>query len=131
MDDTRGAWSDIPIEGWGRGFFRAWLIVSTIWIAFAVYLALVGLAGYMYWVGPWVLWYAHKYHVPHDKVYIDPEPKDCDFWHAPLGVKDCHYEELAWTVDLKTGRPIDLPTNEVARAFRYDSVHVSWTKKPH
>ena len=69
---------------WVRGFFRTWLMVSAIWTAFAVYLAFVGLAGYMYSIGPWVLWYARKYHVPHDKVYIDPELKDCNFWHWPV-----------------------------------------------
>ena len=125
MDDIRGAWSDIPIEGWGRGFFRAWLIVSTIWIAFAVYLALVGLAGYMYWVGPWVLWYAHKYHVPHDKVYIDPEPKDCDFDRTPVGFKDCHYERFVAV------RYAEYPEGKLP-AFERDlnlSVFVSWIKK--
>ena len=86
MDDIRGTRSDIPIEDyhWGRGFFRAWLIVSAIWIAFAGCLALVGLAGYVYWVEPWVLWYAHKNNVPPEKVYIDPELKDCNFWHWPV-----------------------------------------------
>jgi hypothetical protein len=59
-------------------------------------LVFVGIAAYIYWVGPWALWYAYKYHVPHDRVYIDPEPADCDFLHAPLGIKRCHYEKVVF-----------------------------------
>lgn len=26
------------------------------------------------------------------QLHVDAEPKDCDFLHAPLGSKSCHYE---------------------------------------
>jgi hypothetical protein len=28
-----------PSVSWGRGFFRAWLVLSAIWIGLAVYIA--------------------------------------------------------------------------------------------
>jgi hypothetical protein len=37
-------------------------------------------------------WYCAKYQVTPDKLHVDAEPKDCDFMHAPLGIKGCHYE---------------------------------------
>jgi len=61
--------------------------------------------------------------VPTDKVVMDAKPTDCDFMHAPLGNKDCHYEAAVTAVnaagdvvggdhapkyghDSQTGRPI-------------------------
>lgn len=114
-------------------------------------LVLVGIAAYICWVGPSVLWYSMQYHVSPDKVSIDPEPTDCDFWHAPIGLKGCHYERLVaaqlrdrsgkaeYRYDPKTGDLIDLRANEKASGAlrpsepdsnaRYDSVWVSWVKK--
>jgi hypothetical protein len=111
-------------------------------------LVFVGIAVYVYSVGGIsVVWYAAEYGVSTDRVYIDPEPTDCDFWRAPLGVKGCHYEKLVvghhaegsgtadYRYDSKTDQLIDLRTNEVAREPlrpskpRFDSVFVSWIKK--
>jgi hypothetical protein len=39
-------------------------------------------------------WYAVKYDVPVSHVIVEPEPHDCDFLHAPIGDKDCHYLEV-------------------------------------
>jgi hypothetical protein len=114
--------------------------------------AVIAVVAYVFWVGPSAVWYAFKYHVPTDKVDIAPKPTDCDLWHAPVGFKDCHYEKLVWAYspetsgraeyryDLNTHQLIDLRTNEVAQEplrpsksdsnVRYDSVHVSWQRKP-
>jgi hypothetical protein len=45
------------------------------------------------------LWYSIKYHVPVDRISIGKKPHDCDFWSAPIGRKNCHYEEQAgWSI---------------------------------
>lgn len=36
--------------------------------------------------------YVLAYHVDDDQVFVESEPSDCDFLHAPLGSKSCHYE---------------------------------------
>jgi hypothetical protein len=36
--------------------------------------------------------YAIQYGVNYDQVYMNDRPHDCNFLHAPLGDKDCHYE---------------------------------------
>lgn len=36
--------------------------------------------------------YSVQYDVPNEQITIDKEPKDCNFLHAPIGGKDCHYE---------------------------------------
>ncbi|MGA8692530.1 MAG: hypothetical protein WB689_01560, partial [Xanthobacteraceae bacterium] len=65
--------------------------MSTIkgWIRCLVFVAM---AICFYWVGPSV--YSIKYAVSADKIYVDPKPTDCDFWHAPLGKKGCHYQRV-------------------------------------
>jgi hypothetical protein len=63
---------------------------------------------------PTVLWYAAEYEVSPDKVHIVPKPTDCDFWHAPVGFKDCHYEKRV---------------TQVGPNAPYDPVWVSWVKK--
>lgn len=63
-------------------------VVRTIW----GWLVLIGIAAYIYWWGIDVVWYSAEYGVSTDKVHIDPKPTDCDFWHAPVGFKGCHYE---------------------------------------
>ena len=36
--------------------------------------------------------YSVQYDVTYDQVTIDKEPHDCNFLHAPIGGKGCHYE---------------------------------------
>ncbi len=43
------------------------------------------------WTDP--LKYAVIYGVKYGHVHINSEPKDCDFIHAPLGDKGCHYKK--------------------------------------
>jgi hypothetical protein len=53
-------------------------------------------------IGIWI-WYnggiektlfSLKYSVPPASVHVDPRPNDCDFTHAPLGDKGCHYKAV-------------------------------------
>lgn len=59
------------------------------------YLVIAGIAGWLYFVGFDATWYAVEYQVSPDKIHVDAKPKDCDFMHAPLGEKGCHYEAAA------------------------------------
>jgi hypothetical protein len=69
------------------------------------------------------IWYAAQYGVSFGDVLTDAKPKDCDFFRAPLGDKDCSYkahvrvynadgvlvaDENApkYGSDTKTGKPI-------------------------
>jgi len=108
----------------------------------------VGIAACSYWIGPNV--YAIKYSVSADRVFVDPKPTDCDFWHAPLGNKGCHYERIVtasyakggvradYRYDPKTDQLIELRANKNASDIRpgerdtnarFDSVLISWVKK--
>jgi hypothetical protein len=57
-------------------------------------LILIGfIAAAIYWFGgPAKLWLSLQYKVSPSAVSIDAPPADCDFVHAPLGSKGCHYE---------------------------------------
>jgi hypothetical protein len=87
------------------------------------FLVIAGIAGWLYFVGFNATWYAVEYKVSPEKIHIDAKPKDCDFMHAPLGNKECHYEAAVTAYnaagqvvggdgtpkyghDTKTGKPI-------------------------
>jgi hypothetical protein len=38
--------------------------------------------------------YSFEYNCPSDQVHRSPRPTDCDWGHAPLGDKDCHYKKI-------------------------------------
>lgn len=38
--------------------------------------------------------YQFEYNVRTDHVYLQKEPTDCDWGHAPIGNKDCHYDRV-------------------------------------
>jgi hypothetical protein len=117
------------------------------WIWGTIIVGSIAYAVYAFGFSP--LWYSLEYSVSPRKVYIDSKPTDCNFWHAPVGFKDCRYQRFVWTMgnggkpqyhyDIQTGRLIDLRTNEEASepllstkleaSYRADSVHVSWVKK--
>jgi len=89
----------------------------------------------------WPLKYALLNSVPYSQVKIDRKPKDCDWGHAPIGDKDCHYEaaisEVDWAIST-TGEPIvsydakktwsfadsPVPKATLPTAF----IYVSWNK---
>jgi hypothetical protein len=69
------------------------------------------------------LWYSFEYGVAFNDVQTDTKPTDCDFLHAPLGLKDCTYtphvkvfngegflvggeNAPSYGSDTKTGKPI-------------------------
>ena len=102
-------------EGDNVGTIRRWICAS----------AFVAITACFYWVGPSV--YSIKYAVSADKIYLDPKPPDCDFWHAPVGNKGCHYQNVVIVRDAKDVREIRRGEGDPNR--RFDSVLISWVKK--
>lgn len=62
------------------------------------------------------LFYSVVYSVKANHVSIEKKPVDCDWSHAPLGDKDCHYEKQVSPISNDRGRVTD--------------VFVSWIKVP-
>jgi len=88
-------------------------------------LIFVVMAACFCWVWPSV--YSMKYPVSADRVYVDPKPTDCDFWHAPIGKKGCQYQTAVigrYAKQIREIRPAESDRNE-----RFDSVLISWVKK--
>ena len=59
----------------------------------------LAIVGYVIWLllpGRWTdpVKYALIYSVDDSKVTYAEKPKDCDFIHAPLGDKACHYDKI-------------------------------------
>jgi len=74
---------------------------------------LLPLAFFWYWLYP-ASWYATWYDTDTSRVHLWPEPHDCDFWKAPLGFKECHFQRRVVTEkNSNTGKV---------------SVYVSWDK---
>jgi hypothetical protein len=84
----------------------------------------VVMAACFYWLGPSV--YSIKYAVSANKIYVDPKPTDCDFWHAPVGKKGCHYQRVVIARDAKEVRAIRPGESDPNQ--RFDSVLISWAK---
>jgi hypothetical protein len=55
--------------------------------------------------GGWIdwLWYSVKYAVMPAQVEVEAKPKDCDFWHAPVGRKECHYRAVVAAYNVNGG----------------------------
>ena len=75
-------------------------------------LALVVLAGWLAarFIAPddWIIRYAAQYMVSPSDVTIEPRPTRCDWWHAPLGDKACHYRKVVQVVKWRmasSGKP--------------------------
>ena len=92
------------------------------WIWGSVFVAIIAC---FYWVGPSV--YPIKYSVSADKIYVDPKPPDCDFWHVPVGNKGCHYQRIVIARDAKAVR--EIRPGKIDPSERFDSVLISWVKK--
>jgi len=84
----------VRAEGGNVGTIRGWFW-GFVFVAMAVC---------FYWLDPSV--YSIKYAVSADKIYVDPKPTDCDFWHAPVGKKGCHYQRVVIARDAKEVRAI-------------------------
>jgi hypothetical protein len=98
------------------------------------------LAGALVWYWGWesALRYSLQYNVELSQVSVETKPKDCDFLHAPLGQKDCHYEKVVSI--LRFGRnPAGQPIVSYDDGQHWwlnnggpesgGKVDVSWTKK--
>jgi hypothetical protein len=98
--------------------------VGTIkgWIRCSIFLAGFGC---ICWFGPSV--YSIKYAVSAQKIYLDPKPKDCDFWRVPLGTKRCHYQRVVIAQHAKRVR--EIRPGEGNPSEQFDSVLISWVKK--
>jgi hypothetical protein len=57
----------------------------------------------------WRLKYAVRYMTSYTQVTVQDRPTNCDFFHAPIGDKSCHYEKaisrVKWAKST-TGQPI-------------------------
>jgi hypothetical protein len=110
------------------------------WIFVAVLVATV-------WLGPgdtWMdsIWYSAKYKVSLDQVNIGIKPKDCDWGHAPLGDKGCHFQAtviaynaaryivpaIAWQKEQKEFDTTGLTLLNPADDLKIKSIEVRWTK---
>ena len=47
--------------------------------------------------------YGMQYGVAYDKVSKDNKPRDCDFFAAPIGKKNCHYDAVVQKKSVRTG----------------------------
>jgi hypothetical protein len=76
------------------------------------------------------IWYAIKYGVKVNEVTVNKKPHNCDWDTAPMGNKNCHYEEEAQKIitGLSTdGKPIVSYDN--GKSWQWDSL--SNPSKPH
>jgi hypothetical protein len=48
---------------------------------------------------------SYSYNVSFLNVIVEDEPKDCDFLHAPIGDKDCHYNRVSGKIGHKVYVP--------------------------
>lgn len=79
------------------------------------------------------VWYAMYYNANWSDVNINKRPLDCDFIHAPLGSKGCHYEkEKVVFGNEERRKSMQEATTQEERteiANRPNTVVVYWQKK--
>lgn len=71
-----------------------------VWVVLAIWLVSATAVDTWYSKTRFVLMYG----VDYDQVTIDKKPHDCDFFKAPLGSKECHYERNVQRVIVGTNR---------------------------
>jgi hypothetical protein len=81
-------------------------------VAGTVVLGLI--AAFVWWLAPDKYAYAWKYSIDSGKVFVEKKPKNCDWGHAPLGDKSCHYDKVV--------------TPQKGDNGTVTSVYVSWEK---
>jgi hypothetical protein len=74
-----------PLILLGRLAWKAALILFGIWVVIHVLPSVFS-------ESPWA--YAARYGADSSHVQVAAKPADCDFLHAPIGFKGCHYEKL-------------------------------------
>jgi hypothetical protein len=72
------------------------------------------IGGLAWWVAPDKYAYALEYSVDSENVFVEKKPKTCDWEHAPMGDKGCHFNKVVTTQKDQTGK--------------VTSVYVSWEK---
>ena len=105
-------------------------------------LFILALLAFGVWFGIWgkdsALRYSVQYKTDRDRVTVDRKPTDCDFMHAPLGRKDCHYVKRVFVANHSRnseGQPIvsyDDGKTWYLNPGGYDqgvSVSVEWVKQ--
>jgi len=75
-----------------------WQPVSLVWAVLVVIAVVV-------WVPD--MWhskarYAWSHDISTDQVTVEPRPKDCDFFHVPIGDKGCEYKRQVSSVRIRT-----------------------------
>jgi hypothetical protein len=94
-----------------------------------LFVSAVGIEVYRYGLDE--VWYATKYCAPTEKVTIYHRPTDCDYYHAPIGYKDCHYEREVNCWPTKDC-PYVLATNPNCQPTfgkKCDAITVGWIKR--
>jgi hypothetical protein len=87
--------------------------IDTIGCLILLILAAV-VGGFVWWVAPDKYAYAFEYDVSSDYVFVEKRPKDCDWEHAPIGDKGCHYKKVV--------------TPQKNEKGKVTSVYVSWER---
>ncbi len=113
-----------------------------IWIGWGL---AIGLAIFV-WISD--MWFSKTriswwYGVSTNQVTIEKKPPDCDFFHAPLGDKSCHYDSQVSAIQVKTDKsyparyPVAYVSFDEGKTWAVDDavprtnprVMVSWEKK--
>jgi hypothetical protein len=86
---------------------------SELIYGFVALLVILGLPAFWIWnLTPdsikYPLLYGTIYKVNVSHVHIDKEPTDCDWGHAPIGDKDCHYKKHVYPGRNNEGRVTDV-----------------------
>jgi hypothetical protein len=91
--------------------------VQSAWYGLLGVLVLGAIGWFIWCIAPDKYAYAFSNQVSPSNVYVEDRPTNCDFLHAPLGDKDCHYHKV---VIPQTNRNGDV-TN----------VYVTWERVAH
>jgi hypothetical protein len=90
-----------------------------------VWLALAGFADM--WNSK--LRYSWWYNVSYDQVTIQKESTECNFFHAPMGGKDCHYDREVSTIRVKTEASVNFVSFDEGKTWTVDDANP--LTKPH
>lgn len=103
---------------------------------FVVFLMIVLLEG---WPGSkldrWTdrVWYSYRYDTEFKDVNVNKRPRDCDFFHAPVGGKGCEYEKRTNVFGNEQREALiklaTTPEEQQAYAKQPNSVTVYWEKE--
>jgi hypothetical protein len=78
------------------------------------FLIVVGIVAYYVFFAPDTETLANKYHIPAERIYVQPKPHGCAYNDAPLGDKHCDYKKHI-TVYSKDGLVIEKDGNRTGQ----------------